>query len=205
MTSKLCWPAGFPPLSGLADTVTETDELYQNAGEKGYKHTDPADPPRRRANKARGHGTWESDRPPIAGVVGRSSGQIRLQVCHHSDRATLQPFVEAHTRDDATVNTDEWSAYSRLSETGRCHQTVCHAPGHREWARDDDGDGIREVHTNTIEGIWTGLRNFLRPFRGVSKWFLDQYSAVFEWTHNLKRVTADFLRAMMIPFTSKPT
>jgi transposase len=205
MTSKPCWPAGFPPLSRLADTVTETDELYQNAGEKGYKHTDPADPPRRRANQARGHGTWESDRPPIAGVVGRSSSQIRLQVCHHSDRATLQPLVEAHTRDDATVNTDEWSAYSRLSETGRLHQTVCHAPGHREWARDDDGDGIREVHTNTIEGIWTGLRNFLRPFRGVSKWFLDQYSAVFEWAHNLKRVTADFLRAMMIPCTSKPT
>ncbi len=205
MTSKLWWPAGFPPLSRLSDDVTEADELYQNAGEKGHKHADPADPPRRRANQARGHGTWENDRPPIAGVVGRSSGHIRLQVCDHSDRATLQPFVEAHTRDDATVNTDEWSAYSRLSATGRCHQTVCHTPGQREWARDDDGDGIREVHNNTIEGIWTGLRNFLRPFRGVSKWFLDQYSAIFEWAHNLKRVTVDFLRAMMIPFTSEPT
>jgi transposase len=205
MTFKLCWPAGFPPLNRLSDAVTEADELYQNAGEKGRKHTDVADPPRRRANKARGHGTWESDRPPIAGVVGRSSGHIRLQVCDHSDRATLQPFVEAHTRDDATVNTDEWSAYSQLSQTGRLHQTVCHTPGQREWARDDDGDGIREVHTNTIEGIWTGLRNFLRPFRGVSKWFLDQYSAIFEWAHNLKRVTADFIRAMMIPFTSEPT
>jgi transposase-like protein len=189
----------------LSDAVTEADELYQNAGEKGHQHTDPADPPRRRANKARGHGTWESDRPPIAGVVGRSSGHIRLQVCHRSDRATLQPFVEAHTCDDATVNTDEWSAYGQVSQTGRLHQTVCHTPGQREWARDDDGDGIREVHTNTIEGIWTGLRNFLRPFRGVSKSFLDQYSAIFEWAHNLKRVTADFVRAMMIPFTSEPT
>jgi hypothetical protein len=28
---------------------------------------------------------------------------------------------------------------------------------------------------------------------------------IFEWAHNLKRVTADFLRAMMIPFTSEPT
>jgi transposase len=205
MRSKPCWPAGFPPLGRLSDAVTEADELYQNAGEKGHQHTDPADPPRCRANKARGHGTWESDRPPIAGVVGRSSGHIRLQVCHRSDRATLQPFVEAHTRDDATVNTDEWSAYGQVSQTGRLHQTVCHTPGQREWARDDDGDGIREVHTNTIEGIWTGLRNFLRPFRGVSKSFLDQYSAIFEWTHNLKRVTADFVRAMMIPFTSEPT
>jgi transposase len=205
MRSKPCWRAGFPPLGRLSDDVTEADELYQNAGEKGRKHPDPTDPPRQRANQARGHGTWQSDRPPIAGVVGRSSHHIRLQVCEHSDRATLQPFVESHTRDDATVNTDEWSGYSHLAATGRCHQSVCHTPGRREWARDDDGDGIREVHTNTIEGIWTGLRNFLRPFRGVSKWFLDQYSAVFEWAHNLKQVTADFLRAMMIPFTSEPT
>ena len=43
-----------------------------------------------------------------------------------------------------------------------------HMPGQREWARDDDGDGIREVHSNTIEGLWTGLRNHLRPFRGIS-------------------------------------
>ena len=134
---------------------------------------------------------------PIAGVVGRTSGQIRLQVCDRSDRATLQPFVETHTRPDATVNTDEWRAYNRLPATGRSHATVCHTPGRREWARDDDGDGIREVHDNTLEGIWTGLRNFLRPFRGVSKWFLSQYVAIFEWSYNLKRVTATFLRAII--------
>jgi hypothetical protein len=44
---------------------------------------------------------------------------------------------------------------------------VCHAQG--EWARDDDGDGIREVHINTIEGMWTLVRNFMRLFRGVHK------------------------------------
>src|SRR5260221_10963870 len=132
VTSKRGWPAVFPPLGRWSDAVTEADERYKNAGEKGHQHTDPADPPRRRANNARGHGTWESDRPPIAGVCGRSSGHIRLRVGHRSDRATLQPFVEAHTRDDATVNTDEWSAYGQVSQTGRLHQTVCHTPGQRE-------------------------------------------------------------------------
>ena len=61
------------------------------------------------------------------------------------------------------------------------------------WALDLDGDGVREVHCNTLEGLWTGLRNFLRPFRGVSKWYLAQYVAVFQWAHNLKRVTDEFL------------
>jgi hypothetical protein len=45
---------------------------------------------------------------------------------------------------------------------------VNHTPGQREWARDDDRDGVREVHSNTIEGLWTGLRNHLRPLRGVN-------------------------------------
>lgn len=62
----------------LADAVVEVDEMYQNAGEKGCSHPDPEDPPRRRANQARGHGTWETDRPPVLGIVGRDSGQIRL-------------------------------------------------------------------------------------------------------------------------------
>ena len=62
----------------LADEVVEADEMYQNAGEKGLLHPDPEDPPRRRANKARGHGTWETDRPPVLGIVGRESGQLHL-------------------------------------------------------------------------------------------------------------------------------
>ena len=185
--------------------MTEAYEMYQNAGEKGIKHEDPDDPPRRRANKVRGHGTWDNDRPPIAGMVGRDSGEIRLAVCHHSDRQTLQPFVAARTSDTATVFTDEWQAYDRLPETGRTHASVCHTPGQREWARDDDGDGIREVHCNTMEGIWTGLRNFLRLFRGVNKEYLSQYTAVFEVGHNRKQVSPTLLRAMMTPCTSGAT
>jgi transposase len=44
----------------------------------------------------------------------------------------------------------------------------------RIYSIDADGDGVREVHCNTMEGTWTGLRNFLWPFRGVSKWCLSR-------------------------------
>lgn len=190
--------------SALADGVTEADEMYQNAGEKGDKHADPDDPPRRRANKRRGLGTMENDRPPTLGVVGRSSGHIRLTVSDDTQQATIQPQVEADTEPTTMLYTDEHSAYHHVAETGRGHATVCHS--RKEWARDDDGDGVREVHCNTMEGIWTGLRNFLRPFRGVHKKYLALYVAMFEWAHNLKRVTSDFLRCLMVPsFTLKPT
>ncbi len=180
----------------LPDQVVEVDEMYQNAGEKGILHPDPEDPPRRRANQARGHGTWDMDRPPILGIMGRESGRVQLIVKHNSARADLEPTVLDVTQPGCTINTDEWGAYNHLSEQQRRHVTVCHAPSRREWARDDDGDGIREVHTNTSEGFWTGLRNFLRPFRGVSKVYLQQYIAIHEWAHNLKEVTLGFLRIL---------
>ena len=110
-------------------------------------------------------------------MVGRSSGQAQLNVVPHSTREQLEPRVLAASGDGATVNTDEWGAYDHLHEQGRLHATVCHAPGKREWARDDDGDGIREVHNNTMEGLWTGLRNFLRRFRGMHKKY--RFSANF--------------------------
>ncbi len=166
-------------------------------GKKGVPHKDPEDPPRKRANKVRGHGTWDKDRPPILGVVGRETGQIRLRVLHNTAWKDLEPLLMETTKPDTIVNTDDWKAYGKLSGLSRIHVTVCHSPKNREWARDDDGDGIREVHSNTIEGLWTGLRNFLRPFRGVNKKdYLQQYVAMHEWAHNLKEVTIDFMRIL---------
>jgi len=129
-------------------------------------------------------------------VAGRETGLVQLWVAEAVDAATLQLFVGRLTRPDVVLYTDEWSGYAWVGRTGREHATVCHTPGQREWARDDDGDGIREVHNNTLEGLWTGLRNFLRPFRGVSKWHLDEYVGIFQWTYTLKVVMADFIRAL---------
>jgi transposase len=180
--------------SPLTDKETESDEMFQNAGEKGFRHDDPEDPPRRRANKHRGIGTMENDRPPILGVVGRESRQIRLTVCDNTRQATIQPQVEKDTDPKTIVYTDESSAYNHISETGRGHASVNHSK--KEWARNDDGDGIREVHCNTMEGIWTGFRNFLRPFRGVHKQYLSIYTAIFEMAHNQKRITSDLFRSL---------
>jgi hypothetical protein len=48
-----------------------------------------------------------------------------------------------------------------------------------------------------MEGIWTGLRIFLAPFRVVSKWYQAQYAAAFEWVYNTKRITGEFVRALL--------
>ena len=80
--------------SPLKDQNVEADEMFQNAGEKGDPHPDPGDPPRRRANKRKGKGTMDNDRPPVFGVVGRETGQIRLEVSKNTQINTIQPEVE---------------------------------------------------------------------------------------------------------------
>ena len=159
-------------------------------------HPDPLDPPRRRANKAVGHGTWVTDRPPVCGVAGRSDGRLALRVGRRSGAVELvHQTVVPLTVTGAKVYTDEWNGYKPLKAAGRGHATVNHSAG--EYARDDDGDGVREVHCNTLEGLWTGTRNFLRMFRGVNKKYLEQYIKMFEWSHNLKRAIDDFLRVLL--------
>jgi transposase len=158
---------------------------FRMRGKKGERHPDPDDPPRRRANKRRGHGTYDNDRPPIIGTVGRTCGQVRLQVIHHTDQTTLNRHLQAATVNTSQVCTDDWRGYHQAP---RQRHWVCHCQG--EWARDDDGDGVREVHTNTIEGLWTTLRNFLRPFRGVHKRYLAGYVAICELGINLKQISA---------------
>ena len=161
-------------------------------GKKGTRHADPLDPPRRRANKRRGRGTFANDRPPIVGVVGRNTGQVRIRVKANTTAATLCGHVHTFTRLAVPVYTDESDSYNPVQ---RPHATVCHSA--HEWARDDDSDGIREVHTNTLEGLWSGLRTFLRPFRGVHKRYLSGYVAIHEFRVNLKRISVPFIAALV--------
>ncbi len=110
----------------------------------------------------------------------------------------LEEVIDDTCLGETTVHTDEWNGYNRVGgRPGRVPRTVDHSGPQCTWAIDADGDGVREVHCNTQEGLWTGLRNFLRPFRGVSKWYLEQYVAIFQWGHNLKHVTDEFLRTLL--------
>ena len=67
------------------------------------------------------------------------------------------------------------------------HLTVCHSKG--EYALDFDGDGKCEVHSNTQEGIWSLLRPWIRPHRGINKKYLPLYVASCEFFYNRRHLT----------------
>ena len=128
---------------------------------------------------------------------------MRYFVHHRSDGATCVAVVRAAAQPQARVlNTDEWRGYAKVAvQTGMAHATVKHGrpgSGKREWARDDDGDGVREVHCNGCEGAGTALRTYLRVFRGVHKKYLAHYVATYETMSNAKQFTAAILRRMCV-------
>jgi transposase len=91
--------------------------------------------------------------------------------------------------------------YSRLEEWGYGHETVCQAEG--EYARDDEGDGFCEVQVNTLEGLWSLLRSWLRPHCGIPQETVPLYLGFFELVHNArargKRLLGSLLGLLMTP------
>lgn len=129
---------------------------------------------------------------------------MRYFVRRHADGATCLGVVAAAARQRARVlNTDEWRGYARVeARPGMRHAAVGHGQpgrGQREWARDDDSDGVREVHCNGCEGAGTGLRNYPRVFRGVHQKYPAQYVATYETMTNAKQFTAGILQRMCLP------
>jgi hypothetical protein len=117
-------------------------------------------------------------------VVSRDTGEYRYWVAEHADRETSRKIVEASIAPEGTLFfTDEGNNYNGVHPQ---HGTVCHGQG--EWARDDDGDGRREVHCNSCEGAGAALRTYLRGFRGVHKFYLAEYVATFETLTNAKQI-----------------
>jgi len=105
-----------------------------------------------------------------------------LFVLRNVQTATIRPIVEQMVQRGARVYTDGYSIYHFLSREGYQHRVVNHGAG--EYALDLDGDGICEVHCNTMECTWSWLRQMIRTYRGVSKVYLPLYVAQFEFLFN---------------------
>jgi hypothetical protein len=77
--------------------------------------------------------------------------------------------------------------------TGAVTQPIRGRHGVHEWARDDDGDGRREVHGHSCEGAGAALRTYLRAFQGVHKPYLHRYVATHEAMVYAKRITPELI------------
>jgi transposase len=122
-------------------------------------------------------------------------GDVVLHMLENVQQATIRPVLEATVGRGSLIYTDEYAIYACLEAWGYGHKTVCHGRG--EYARDDDGDGFCEVHVNTLEGLWSWLRSWLRPHRGVSQDKLPAYLGFFQFVHNARRRGKALLGALV--------
>jgi transposase-like protein len=182
----------------------EFDEVYIVAGHKGQPEMvkkSSREGRRRRLKGKRGRGTAASDKPPVFGMVQRG-GQVVLRMLSDVQQKTIQPVIEATVAPGTLIFTDEYIIYNRLERWGYQHKTVNHSQG--EYARDEDGDGFHEVHVNTMEGIWSLLRSWLRPHRGISQAKLPNYLGFFEFVHNVRQRGRSLLPSLLELLLSPP-
>ncbi len=167
----------------------EAGECYQTVGHKGQPRR--AQPEKRagrkRVLKRRGRATAAQGRPPILGLVQRfepqkeiQTAQLYLEMLPNVQTATIQPLITAKIKTDSQLLTDEYNIYNFAQLAGYDHRTVNHSAG--EYVRSDPDGTV--VHCNTMEGVWSGLRAFLRRFGGISQKSLHLRVARYEFLHN---------------------
>ncbi len=175
----------------------ECDEAYVIAGYKGQPEVvkiKGRQGRRRRLQGKAGRGTLEKERPPVFGMMQRG-GQVVINLLANVKQKTIEPLIKDTIVAGTLVYTDEYSIYARLQTWGYNHKSVNHGRG--EFARDEDGDGVCEVHVNTMEGFWSLLRSWLRPHRGISTEKLPSYLGFFECGHKVRKRGKALLPALI--------
>lgn len=177
----------------------ECDEVYVVAGHKGHPEivAQLGRPGRRRRLKGkRGRGTLAGEKPPLFGRLQRT-GEVVIQMLDNVQQATLQPIITETVQAGSRIYTDEYASYARLTDWGYIHKTVNH--GHSDAARDrdEDGDACHENHVNTLEGVWSLLRSWLSPHRGISQENVPWYLGFFEFVRNVRRRGKVLLAALL--------
>lgn len=121
----------------------------------------------------RGHrveGVW------IVGGIERTA-ERKMFATSVQDRTqeTLLDVISRHVAPGSIIHTDLWRGYSGLDTIGMTHRTVNHS---RHFVDPETG-----VHTNTIEGIWNGMKLKIAP-RNRNEEHVDGHLLAFIWKRN---------------------
>ena len=118
----------------------------------------------------KGNKTW------VAGAIQRN-GNVRLESIPNVRRKTLHDFIERTVKDEAeAIYTDELASYIGVEDTDTRHATVRHSID--EWV-------VGDVHTNTIEGVWSLFkRSIVGSFHKISDKHIDRYLDELEWRYS---------------------
>lgn len=131
----------------------------------------------------RGHkveGVW------IFGAVERTTRRILLVPVYNRSRCLLEFIMFRYIKPYTIIFSDCWKSYSRLKNFFFGHKTVNHS---KEFV-----NRIENVHTNTIEGNWSGIKRNI-PIRNRTRGLINIYLLRFMLYRNNKNT---MLRDLML-------
>lgn len=151
--------------------ICEADETYLGGQWKNKRiHI-------RRQGTKRGRGT---SKQAIFGVVSRTMEQVRTWCTPDTKAHTTLSIITATIERGSKVYTDGFKGYRKLSRLGYSHDWVDHEAG--EYVRG-------EVHTQTLDGYWGLLKNFLAAKGGVQRRFLHRFVGEHQWRYNFRNLS----------------
>jgi len=152
----------------LAGPTVEIDETYMGGKRKGQK-----------GRPMRG----DKKKTPVVGIVERG-GKVVAKVIPAVTGSEITGLVRKHVAPNSTVYSDEYQSYAligRLTDDkgkalGYKHDTVRH--GMDEFVRGD-------IHTNSVEGFWSLIKNGIRGvYHQCSPEYLQNYLDEYTFRYN---------------------
>jgi transposase-like protein len=111
----------------------------------------------------------------VIGAVERG-GNVSAKVIPNVRKSQLVPLVVERIMPDATVFTDESKGYTDIAKRGYAHHRVNHRA--KVYVKGN-------VHTNTIEGFWSLLKNGIRgAHHAVGAAYLQSYVNEYAFRYN---------------------
>jgi transposase len=133
--------------------------------------------------------TGRSNKTTVLAIVERE-GNVRAGPIPDVTKITLERAVKSNVEPGSRVSTDEWAGYRDLHLAGYDHQTVNHKRD--EYVRGD-------VHTNTVEGYWSRLKNSIKGTHvHISEKHAWKYISEFSFRYNMRKRPAAMFDRMIL-------
>ncbi|EFO98318.1 hypothetical protein CRE_20983 [Caenorhabditis remanei] len=102
--------------------------------------------------------------------VERGSRRSFMGIVPDRSARTLLPILKRHVDSRSTIISDQWKSYATIKNHFQRHETINHSNQFQRFA--DDG---LDVNTNSIEALWTRLKDPLKKANGTSDELLPSY------------------------------
>jgi transposase len=152
----------------LEGPAVEMDETYVG-GKRKNKH----------GNRGMQRGRDNDGKTPVFGIVERGGkGRVFARVTPDAKAATIFPIITERVLPESVVYTDDYPIYDRLSLHANRYE-------HKRINHRQNVYVMGDVHTQTIEGFWSLVKNGLRGvYHSVSRKYLQTYLDEYSFRYN---------------------